>query len=70
MNNKLDYQFLIMQDIIFGNRQAYEEKMKKYDCKLDIKDSKLDKIMEMIKTTMVQKKNSNSPPDNMASTKA
>ena len=57
MDNKSDYQSLVTKDTIDDNRKISDEKIKEYYSKLDQKDSKLDKIMEMIKTTMVQKKN-------------
>ena len=57
MDNKSDDQSLVTKDTIDDNRKISDEKIKEYYSKLDQKDSKLDKIMEMIKTTMVQKKN-------------
>ena len=41
MDNKLGYQLLVIQNTVDNNRQAYADKMKTYD-------SKLDKLTEMI----------------------
>ena len=60
MDNKLDYQFLIMQAMIDDNRQVFDEKMKKYDSKLDKQDSKLDKPTKIVKKSMYQNQNLNS----------
>ena len=65
--NKSYEQFLITQYIIDDNRQASDEKMKKYYSKLDKQDSKLDNTIAMIKNMMYQNQNSNYPPDIMDS---
>ena len=50
MDNNPDDQLIIIKSKIEANIQASDAKMKKYD-------SKLDKIMEMIKNTMDQNQN-------------
>ena len=53
IDNKSYDQLLIMQDMIYDNMQASDEKMNKYYSKLDKQDSKLDNIVEMTKKVMV-----------------
>ena len=49
IDNKSYNQLLITQDMIENNRQASDEKMKKYCSKSDRKDSKLDNIQQWSK---------------------
>ena len=63
MDNKSYDKFLINQDIIKDNRQVYDKKIKK-------QDSKLDKLVAMIKKMMDQIIISNSSPDNIYSPKS
>ena len=58
MDNKSDDQFLIMQATIYENRQPSDDKMNIYE-------SKLDKLTEMIESMMVQNQNPNSSSDKM-----
>ena len=65
IDNKSDDQLLITQDMIDDNRQASEDKIKKYYSKLEKQDSTPDNITTMIKKNMYQNQNLNDPPDNM-----
>ena len=48
MDNKLDEQFLIIQDTIYANRKAHDEKIKKQDSKLDKLTSMVGNIIDHI----------------------
>ena len=50
MYNTLDFQFLLMKDLIFSNKQADTEKIKKHD-------SEIQKIKILIKQMMVHNQN-------------
>ena len=52
MDNKSDYQFVIMKAAIDGNRKASDEKMNKYESKFDRHESKLDKLISLIENMM------------------
>ena len=52
MDNKSDYQFVIMKATIDGNRKASDEKMNKYESKFDRHESKLDKLISLIENMM------------------
>ena len=57
----MDKQFLLIQALIDGKNQDYDEKMKKYE-------SDLDNIKKLLKQVLIQ--NQNSSPDKMDSPKA
>ena len=65
IDNKSYEQFLITQDMIDDNRQASDDKIKKYYSKLDKQDSKLENTTEMINQMMYQNQNSNDLLENI-----